>query len=143
MPQKGKILALDFGRSAVGMAVSDEDRQMVFGRGVIRDYKSLANLFAEISKFCLDEKVSEIVMGVPIGGDGEDTPQTEKIRSIGEKLEKYLGNIPVNFEDESFTTYEADEFLSLKGVKGSRRKETEDEIAATIILKRYLDFDTI
>jgi len=26
-------------------------------------------------------------------------------------------------------------------VKGSVRKQTEDEIAATIILKRYLDFD--
>jgi putative holliday junction resolvase len=142
MPNKGKILALDYGRSSVGMAVSDEDRQVVFGRGSIRNYGSLNNLFEKIRLFCETEKITEIVMGIPVDENGDETVQTEKIRAIAEKLEQYLRNIPISFEDESFTTFEANEFLAEKvNVKGSVRKQTEDEIAATIILKRYLDFD--
>lgn len=142
LPKKGKILALDMGRNSVGMAVSDESRQMVFGRGVIRNFQSLTRLFAEVKSFCEKENVQEVVLGLPIGGDGEETLQTERIRSIGEKLEAYLGGIPVEFEDESFTTFEANEFLGgVPGINGRKRKETEDEIAAVIILKRYLDFD--
>jgi putative holliday junction resolvase len=141
-PKKGKILALDMGRSAVGMAISDEQREMVFGRGVIRNYKSLANLFDELKAFCVRENVEEVVVGLPVGRDGEDTAQTERIRSIGERLEVFLGGIPVEFEDESFTTFEANEFLGgVAGVKVRNRKDTEDEIAAVIILKRYLDFE--
>ena len=133
---------MDIGRNAVGMAVSDEQRQVVFGRGVIRNYKSLAHLFSEIKSFCTKENVELVVLGLPAGKEGEDTPQTERIRSIGEKLEEYLEGIPVEFEDESFTTFEANEFLGgVAGVKGRKKKETEDEIAAVIILKRYLDFD--
>ncbi len=140
--KNGKILALDMGRSAVGMAISDEQKQMVFGRGVIRNYKSLANLFKEIKNFCEREKVVEVVIGLPAGKEGEETAQTERIRSIGERLEEYLEDIPVEFEDESFTTFEANEFLGgVAGVKAGKRKDTEDEIAAVIILKRYLDFD--
>jgi putative Holliday junction resolvase len=144
MPKKGKILALDMGRNAVGMAVSDEQREMVFGRGVIRNFKSLANLFSEVKDFCAKENVVEVVMGLPLGKEGEDTEQTERMRSIGERLEKYLVNIEVQFEDESFTTFEANEFLNkAPRVKNRKRKEREDEIAAVIILKRYLDFESI
>ncbi len=116
---------------------------MVFGRGVIKDYKSLAHLFEKIKGFCEKEGVIEVVMGVPAGREGEDTPQTERIRGFGEKLQEYLGeNIPVEFEDESFTTFEAGEFLGgVLKVKGRDRKETEDEMAAVIILKRYLEIE--
>jgi putative holliday junction resolvase len=142
---KGKILALDFGQKTVGLAVSDEDQTMVFGRGVMKDYRSLAALFEKIKDFCVREDVIEIVMGVPVGREGEDTPQSERIRGFGEKLQEYLGgDIPVEFEDESFTSFEADEFLDrILHIKGRDRKGAEDELAAVLILKRYLDLEAV
>ena len=116
---------------------------MVFGRGVIRDYKSLAHLFEKIRDFCLKEGVVEVVMGVPVGRDEEDTPQSGRIRGFGEKLQEYLGDgIPVEFEDESFTTFEADEFLDkIMHIRGRERKQSVDELAAVLILKRYLEIE--
>lgn len=142
MKNKGKILALDFGNRTVGLAVSDEDRTMVFGRGVIRDFKSLAGLFGRIAEFCMKEGIVGVVMGIPSGKEGQETPQTERIRGIGEKLGDFLKDIPVEFEDESFTSFEADDYLSgIKGVRGRDRKQMEDELAAVIILKRYLKLE--
>ena len=135
-------MAIDFGNRTVGLAVSDEDQSMVFGRGVIRDYKSLAGLFAKIKELCLKEKVIGVVMGLPAGKEGEETFQTERIRGIGEKLDEFLVDIPVEFEDESFTSFEADEYLAeIRRVRGRDRKQMEDELAAVIILKRFLELE--
>lgn len=143
MKNRGKILAIDFGAKTVGLAVSDEDQMMVFGRGVIKDYKSLAHLFEKIKEFCVKEDVIEVVMGIPVGREGEETAQTGRIRGFGEKLQEYLGKeIPVEFEDESFTSFEADEFLDkILHVRGRDRKQSEDELAAVLILKRYLELE--
>ncbi len=139
MKNKGKILAIDFGAYFVGLAVTDEDRLLTFTRGVIKNYKSLENLFAKILELCKKEKVTQIVLGVPFASDGGKTAQSERMYAIGGKLQKYLQNIPVAFEDESFTSYAADDFLKSVGVKEGKRKDTEDEVAAIFILRRYLD----
>jgi putative transcription antitermination factor YqgF len=135
---KGKILAVDFGWQYVGLAVTDADRTVVFGKGVIKDYGSLAKLFVKIAEFCAKEQIVQVVMGVPTAEDGKNTEQSEKMINIGKKLEAALKDIPVSFEDESFTSYEADRFLRSIKVKNSEKKDTEDEIAAILILKRYL-----
>ena len=82
-------------------------------------------------------------MGIPVGKEGEETTQTGRIRGFGEKLQEYLGEeIPVAFEDESFTSFEADEFLDkIMNVRGRDRKQSEDELAAVLILKRYLELE--
>lgn len=135
-------MAIDFGSRTVGLAVSDEDQTMVFGRGVIRDFKSLNGLFGKIREFCIKENVVEVVMGIPSGKDGQETPQTERIRGFGEKLGELLGDIEVVFEDEAFTSFEADDYLAkIRGVRGRDRKQMEDELAAVIILKRYLELE--
>lgn len=132
---------IDFGEKSVGLAVSDIDQTMVFGRGVIRNFKNLAGLFAQIKVFCDSENVIEVIMGVPVDENGEDTPQSARIRAFGAKLEEHLKPVPVMFEDESFTSFEASQLLAEAGIKGSRRKESEDEMAAVLILKRYLDLE--
>jgi putative Holliday junction resolvase len=143
-PSRGRILSLDFGQKSVGVAISDEDRTMVFGRGVIKNFKSLADLFEKVKSICEKEAVVEIVVGLPVNPDGEDTFQTARIRGFGLKLEEFIKTVPVKFEDESFSSFEADSFLSnVAKVKGSERKKTEDEIAAVVILKRYLDLEEV
>lgn len=137
LKQKGKILAIDFGHHFVGLAVSDDARLMAFGRGVIKGYKSLRVLFDKLRDFCLSEKVVLIVMGLPFGSDGVETKKVVRLRSIGKKLEEFLG-IPVDFVDESYSSFEAGQRLMEMGVKFHNVKEREDEVAAVLILERYL-----
>jgi len=135
---KGKILAIDLGQAHVGLALTDPEQVLVFGKGVLRGFKRLDDIFKAVKELCLKEKVVEVVMGLPLDDGGNPTPQSDRIEKIGMKLAKFLGDIQVNFEDESFTSFEADEFLASRGVKGSNRKLHEDEMAAVQILERYL-----
>jgi putative holliday junction resolvase len=56
----------------------------------------------------------------------------------GGQIEALLG-IPVIFWDERLSTSEAHEMLIGINVKGRKRKSIVDKIAASIILKSYLD----
>ncbi len=140
--QTGKILAIDYGLSAIGMAICDESRQFVFGRGVVNPLKGLRKVFDAILKICKDDAIRCIIFGLPLSSEGSETIQTKRIRNFSLKLSKFLAengmDLPIVFEDESFTSYEADKDLAELGIKGSQRKKMEDELAAVLILKRYL-----
>jgi putative pre-16S rRNA nuclease len=140
---KGKILAIDYGGAAIGLAVSDIDRQMAFGRGVLRKM-TLEQIFQKIMELVEDESIVLILIGLPLGKEGEETKQTEKIRAFAEKMSNFLTenglNIDIDYIDESFSTFEAGNILKELGVKGRDRKTTEDEMAAIILVHRYIDF---
>lgn len=138
MKNKGKILAIDLGQAHTGLALTDPDQVLVFGKGVLRGLKSLEEVFAAIKELCEKEAVVEVVMGLPLDEEGNATQQSERIQRLGSQLEAFLVNIPVKYVDESFTSFEAGDFLASRGVKGSNRKSHEDEMAAVQILERYL-----
>ena len=48
--------------------------------------------------------------------------------------------IPVRLWDERQTTMQAAEYLNETNVRGKKRKEIIDEVAATIILESYLNY---
>ena len=133
---KGKILALDFGDKHSGVAVSDDSRTLSFGRGTIRNYKSLNELFRKIKDLCDKEGVTEVLMGVPMG-KGE-TSQVDRMQKIGMKLKDYL-KLPLIYVDESFSTFEAERKLQELGIKPIEWKKSEDEMAAILILQKHLD----
>lgn len=151
---KGKILAIDFGAKHVGLAISDEAREFTFSRGVIKDFGSLDKLFVKIATICAEEKVTDIVFGLPLAEGGQDTPQSEKIRRIAQKLLDFLAkeqlasssqdvrvallSPQLHFVDESFSSNRAGLILDEIGVKRSRQKQSEDTLAAVFILRKYM-----
>lgn len=136
--KKNKILAIDWGENNVGLAITDSGANLVFGKGLIKGGKSLNDLFSKIKKFCDEEQVDKIVFGLPFGKDGEETDQTKRMKKIGEKMEEYLKNIPLEFEDESFSSFEAREIAGGFEEKELKSRYCEHEIAAMIILRKYL-----
>lgn len=138
MKNKGKILAIDLGQAHTGLALTDPEQVLVFGRGVLRGFKRLEEVFQAIQELCAKESVVEVVLGLPLDEEGNPTKQSERIERLGAKLETFLKGIPVKYVDESFTSFEAGDFLASRGVKGSDRKSHEDEMAAVQILERYL-----
>jgi len=141
--KKGKVLAVDYGGAKVGLAVSDEDRQMAFGRGVLRDH-SREKLVQEILKMARGEQVVQVVIGLPLGPNGEETEQSQRIRDFGllmADIAAKSGEVPsINYIDESFSTFEANQRMREMGLDIAQIKATEDEMAAIILLQRYIDF---
>lgn len=136
MENKGKLLAIDFGDRNTGLAVCDESQTFVFGRGVLSGYKRLDELFEKIVVLCQEENIVEIVFGVPLGKEGEETEQSRRHRDIGSRLEQYIGTISVVYQDESHTSFEANSVVKDPKL---RKKYSEHELAAVVILNRYLE----
>lgn len=136
-------MGIDFGEKSVGLAVTDEAQTMVFGCGLIKNYGSLLKLARKLANICSKERVVKIVMGVPVSSVvGKSQQQAKRMRRIGVKLQKCLermvGELPLEFEDESFSSFEAEKVLKQFGVKPIDYKRSEDEMAAIIILQNHL-----
>ena len=142
MSSIGKVLALDYGKSKIGAAISDEGQTVVFGRGFIDCKKSLKGFFEQIRTWRKDDNINTIVIGLPLDENGRETLQTRRIRNFAKKLEHFLKSIKLTasvvFEDESFTSFEANERLVELGFEAKKSKKHEDELAAVLILQRYL-----
>ena len=64
--------------------------------------------------------------------------QTEKTKKFVELL-RTKTQVPIVFEDERFTTVEAERVLIEGGVRRENRKQSIDSIAASYILEGYLN----
>ena len=141
--RKGRLLAIDYGARHIGLAVSDPDRMMAFGRGKLLN-KNIEHLLAQLLSLVEVEAVSKILIGLPLGPDREETEQTSRIRQFAAKLGNYLAaaglDLEMEFVDESFSSYEAGRMLDELGVPARRKKSTEDELAAVVLIRRYIDF---
>lgn len=125
-----KILGLDVGEKRVGIAIADEKEKVVFPRDTVA-YKSRAAFFAYVKDFCVQEGISLIVIGLPLGQDEKETFQSKKIRAFTEKLSKVV-QVPIEFQEESYSTKEAEWKMP------KYRKKHRDVVAAMVILERYL-----
>lgn len=140
---KGKLLAIDYGAQKIGLAVSDADQQMAFGRGVLLN-KNIEQVCADLHKLIIEERVVKVLVGLPTAQDGGDTVQTARIRGFVAQLGNFLNSqglkLMIEFIDESFSSFEANKMLQELGVPGRDRKKTEDELAAIVLVHRYIDF---
>ena len=142
MTLKRKI-GLDVGEKTVGVAVSDplgvtaQGITTIERVGIRRDTAAVMELVKEYD-------CDTIVMGLPLSLDGTDSVQTEKVRAFRTKLENKLrsngmADIEFVWQDERYTTVQAERVMIEAGVRRSRRKEVIDKQAAVIILQTYLD----
>ena len=86
-----------------------------------------------------------VVIGLPLNLDGEDTLSTERAREFRHMLENKLkssgplSKVKVEWQDERFSTVEAEEVLIEANMSREDRKKIIDRQAAIVILQRYLD----
>lgn len=134
MLKKGKILAIDYGTKKIGLAVSDDARLLAFGRGILDRSEGFAKNLKKIQKLCNSEHVQELVFGLALDDQGEEGETAKKVRNFAKKLEPYFVGLSMHFIDESFSSFEAKNMQKEVGNYGH-----DDEMAAIVILQRYLD----
>ncbi len=135
-----RIMGLDYGSKTVGVAISDELLLTAQGKEIIRrnEENKLRKTLARIEALIQEYGVEKIVLGLPINMDESDSERSKLCLEFKDKLERRTG-IPVEMLDERLTTVAADEIMDEAGIRGKKRKEYVDMIAAQIILQDYLD----
>jgi putative holliday junction resolvase len=150
------ILALDYGRARIGLAIADAQ---------VRLAKPLATLerinrnedMRRLRELAHEQGVTQIIVGLPLRLDGSHGGMAEEVSRFAERVRKQIG-VPVEMVDERLTSWEAQRLLEEHGGRPmnppartagkdldrpKRKPKTEgkltvDALAAAVILKEYL-----
>lgn len=133
----GRILAIDYGRKRVGIAVTDTCRIIATGLQTVRAHDVLEFL----QTYTTTEQVDLFVVGHPKQMDNTDSESMIYIKPFLVALKRKFPNIPIEMYDERFTSVMAHQALIEGGAKKKTRqnKALIDTISATIILTSYLE----
>jgi len=135
--QKGRVLALDFGKRRIGLAVSDELGITAQGLETLERTNVREDL-ARLVQLIAERDVSLILMGNPLHMSGREGRQAEYTRDFAERLRQAAG-VPVEYWDERLTSVQAERVLRESGISIQKRAQAVDRLAAVILLESYLD----
>ena len=128
-------MSVDYGDVRIGLAITDPLKIISSAYRTIKN-DGIVSVLAVLKEVIIKEDVERIVLGHPVGLDGNKTKKTIQVEEFAEKL-KDLG-IEVILLDESFTTKRAHDILHSMGKKTGDNKDKIDMIAAQVILEDYL-----
>lgn len=131
------ILGVDFGDSRTGYAVSDA---LGFSANTLETYheknmNKVAEHTAELVKKLGAEK---IVLGFPKNMNGTVGDRGKKTKALAKQL-KTMVECDIVLWDERLTTVSAHNLMNETNIRGKKRKDSVDKIAAAFILQAYLD----
>jgi putative holliday junction resolvase len=150
--RSGTILALDYGRRKIGIALADCEAR------IAEPFMTLERInrnedMRRLREFARDHHVKQIIVGLPLRLDGVPGEMAEEARRFAERVRKQLG-LPVKLVDERLTSWEAERILEeelgrrithvetregrKKVTRISDGKYTVDAVAAMVILRDYL-----
>ena len=130
------IMSVDFGSARTGVAASDPGESFAFPKCVIKEYNR-ERLIEKLSDMAHELKAELIVAGLPKNMDNTEGFKAAECRENARMLSEKSG-IEVVMYDERCTTVIAHNELSMNDVRGKKRKETVDAVAATVILEDFL-----
>ncbi len=144
----GRILALDYGRARIGLALADAETALAQPLGTL-DRINRNEDMRRLRELVREHDVIEIVVGLPLRLDGTHGDMAHEAARFGQRVHKQFG-LPVQMVDERLTSWEAERLLEEQqgrtihdASSRKRKKQNEkpgvDAIAAALILKEYLD----
>lgn len=133
----GRIVALDYGKKRTGIAVTDELQLIASGLTTVSTHELLNFL----KKYVSEEKVEKFVVGEPRQMNNTPSESEIFIAPFLNRLKKVFPEVPIEREDERFTSKMAIRTMIDSGLKKKQRRDKAlvDEISATIILQAYLN----
>ena len=132
----GRILAIDYGRRRLGLAVSDELGMLARPLPTI-ERTNRRNDMEKLFRIKESNDVTRIVIGLPLRMDGTPGAMAEEARAFGARVGKALG-LPVELVDERLTSWEAAEGSQPVASSGRKNRGEIDQRAAVLILEEHL-----
>ncbi len=133
----GRIVALDYGKVRTGIAVTDELQLIASGLTTVKT----VDLISFLRKYVSEENVERFVIGEPKQMDYTPSQAEELIIPFMKHLARTFPEVPIERQDERFTSKMAFQSMIDGGIKKKQRKNKAllDEISATLILQAYLN----
>ena len=132
-----RFIGIDYGRKRTGLAISDP--LGIFASPL--DTIHPAKLIEYLKKLAEKETIKCFVVGMPYNLDGAESEAMKDIRAFLPLLKKSFPGVPVEMEDERFTSVLAHRAMIDGGMKYSDRRDKAqvDRISAAIILQSWMD----
>jgi putative Holliday junction resolvase len=145
-----RILALDYGRSRIGIALADS------AVGLAQPLCTLDRInrnedMRRLRELVREHGVKQIVVGLPLRLDGGRGEMAQEAEAFAQRVRKQIG-LPVEMIDERLTSWEAERLLEESQGRvikdrvahaGTAKKNlgrvSVDAVAAAVILKEYLE----
>lgn len=140
MPESGALLAIDYGTRTAGLAIGHRLTGSARPLAPIR-YRRPEALLTELATVIKQWKPERIVVGLPLGSDGDETPMSREIRRFAATLADIAPNRAVEFHDERMSSeHAARDFAERRGQGRARRRDAErmDSLAAAVILESWM-----
>ena len=124
------LLGIDYGEKHTGLA---------FGRhGLASPLHVIEGsdpnvVKAEIARIAIENRVTKIVMGLPLGKDGKETHQSRVVRRFAKILKIHLKR-PVEFVDEFNSSKEAVADAIKTGIS-QKKRQNDHHLAAALLFK--------
>ena len=133
----GRILAIDYGKKRVGLAVSDPCGIIATGLTTVFSHE----IFQYLKDYTTHEKVDLFVVGHPKQMDNSDSESMTYIKPFITALQRKYPDIPIVMFDERFTSVLAHKALIEGGAKKKTRQDKGliDTMSAVIILTSYME----
>jgi putative holliday junction resolvase len=123
-----RVLALDYGSARCGCALSDPTGTLATPLDIV-ERPATKKGFATLTALVREREVGRVVVGLPLGLSGADTPQTREARAFAARLDAAV-DVPVSLYDERFTTTIAQ--------RAGGTAASEDSRAAAVLLEDWL-----
>ena len=144
----GTILAVDYGRARIGLAIAEPARGIAKPLGTLERINRNEDM-RRLRELVRGHAVKLILVGLPLRLDGSRGQMADEAARFSQRLRKQIG-VPVEMVDERLTSWEAERLLEeefgrkskqLDGASKKRDAETftVDSLAATVILREYLE----
>lgn len=135
----GRILALDYGKKRIGIAISDL-LQITANPFDVVEHVSFKKDALKILEIARANEVSTVVVGMPFNMNGTSGEMVDTVNRFIEEFKLVAGEIEVKTVDERLTTMQAERMLTEEAdISRAKRKNVRDKIAASLILQIYLD----
>lgn len=133
----GRILALDYGRKRVGVAVTDPLKITANGLETVPTHR----IFEFLDDYFKKESVETVVIGFPVQMNNQPSEASQYVNPFIRKFMEKFPETAVELMDERFTSRMAQASMLEGGLrkKDRQNKALVDKISATIILQSYLE----
>ncbi len=133
----GRILAIDYGKKRVGLAVTDPMQIIANKLTTVPSHQ----IFDFLKDYFLKENVEKVIIGYPRQLNNEASEAVLYINPFLKRFQKLYPDMPIEQVDERFTSRMAFQTMIDAGLKKKDRqnKATIDAVSATIILQSYLE----
>ncbi len=132
-----RILGIDYGTKRTGIAVTDSLQIIASPLETV----PTAHVLDYLKTYLFTEEVERIIVGEPKKHDETDAEIMPKIRQFVADINKLFPHIPVDMQDEEYTSLQAKRIILQAGIPKMKRRDKSlvDKISASLIIKEWME----